>query len=362
MVNIIDRLSSGYNLGRQIAQEPQRNRLQELMLQREQQALQSAQQRQQQAQQLGQRQQTEFDQSQALRNIGISLRAIRSLKSLQPEQRQQALQGMLPEMERFGIDTSRLSEADLSDQGLAGYEASLQAFAQDPQRAMTEFQRRNLELQERRLEQQAELTPAQRERLKLQEMRQDPEHQKALKEAEERGKLQAKLDLGLEYERESALVKNEVNKMISQQGQANKLADVDNALNILIPDDNIDVLDKIYGKGEAFYPDALRSQKGLDALAARDQLVSMLQLGARGELKGQGPITEGEQNILSRAATMLGNPSISPELAKRQVERAVEILRSSAGKSPKKEGGQIMVDAQGNKAIVYPDGTFEEIQ
>ena len=332
-----------------------RSRLQDLLFQQQQQAVQSGQQQ-------AQRQQAEFDQSKIMRNIGISVRAIDALKGLKPEQRQQALQGMIPRMQQFGIDTSRFAEADLSDQGLDSYRASLQAFIQDPKGSMSEYQRRNLDLQERRLAQQAGLTESQKERFRLQEMRQDPERRRELKEAEERGKLQAKLDLGLEYEKESALVKNEVNKMISQQGQATKLADVDNALSILIPGDDTDVLDKIYGRGEAFYPDALRSQEGLDALAARDQLVSMLQLGARGELKGQGPITEGEQNILSRAATMLGNPSISPTLAKRQVERAVDILRSSAGKSDKKEGGQVMVDAQGNRAVVYPDGTFEEIQ
>lgn len=355
MVDIISSLGAGYKLGQQMAQAPQRNKLQELMLKQQQQALQGQRQKAQQ-------QQEGFDQQKVMRNIGVSLRAIKSLQSTPLEQRPQVLQGIIPQMEQLGMDTSRLVDADLSDEGLASYGATLQAFAQDPKGSMTEYQRRNLDLQERRLTQQAGMTESQKERFRLQEMRQDPERRRELKEAEERGKLQAKLDLGLEYEKESALVKNEVNKMISQQGQATKLADVDNALNILIPDDSTDVLDKIYGKGEAFYPDALRSQEGLDALAARDQLVSMLQLGARGELKGQGPITEGEQNILSRAATMLGNPSISPTLAKRQVERAVDILRSTAGKGDKKQGGQVMVDAQGNKAIVYPDGTFKEVQ
>lgn len=326
MVDIVRQLGRGYGVGEQIAQRPQRDALAQLGIQKQQQAMQA-----QQAQQ--QRARTEFDQSQELQRAKILNQSAHALRRLPLEQRDSAFERLRPRFEQFGINAGQLEGGTLTNQLLDRAIASTQGFLDDPSSAMTEFQRQNLALQRQRLEQQRELTPAQRERLELQKKRQDPEAQKALKEAEERGKLQAKLDLGVEYERESALVKNEVAKMISQQGQATKLADVDNVLSILLPDDSADVLGRIYGKGEAFYPDALRSQQGLDALAARDQLVSMLQLGARGELKGQGPITEGEQDILSRAATMLGNPSISPDLAKKQVKRAVEVLRTSAGKA-----------------------------
>lgn len=326
MTDFLGQISKGLEIGEHIAQRPQRDALAQLGIERQQQALQA-----QQAQQ--QRAGTEFDQGQALQRAKILNQSASALKRLPFEQRDSAFERLRPRLEQFGIDVGQLEGGTLTDQLLDQAIASTQGFLSDPSSTMTEFQRQNLEIQRQRLEQQREPTPAQREKLELQRLRLDPSHQKALKEAEERGKLQAKLDLGLEYERESALVKNEVAKMISQQGQATKLPDVDNVLSILLPDDSIDVLDKIYGKGEALYPDALRSQQGLDALAARDQLVSMLQLGARGELKGQGPITEGEQDILSRAATMLGNPSISPELAKTQVKRAVEILRTSAGKA-----------------------------
>lgn len=125
MVDIINRLQSGFNLGQQIQQAPQQRRLQDLLFQQQQQAVQSGQQQ-------AQREQQEFDQSKMMRNIGISVRAIDALKGLKPEQRQQALQGMIPRMQQFGMDTSRFAEADLSDQGLDSYRASLQAFAQDP--------------------------------------------------------------------------------------------------------------------------------------------------------------------------------------------------------------------------------------
>ena len=137
MVDIINRLQSGFNLGQQIQQAPQQRRLQDLLFQQQQQAVQSGQQQ-------AQRQQQEFDQSRIMRNIGISVRAIDALKGLRPEQRQQALQGMIPRMQQFGIDTSRFAEADLSDQGLDSYRASLQAFIQDPKGAMTEFQKQTI--------------------------------------------------------------------------------------------------------------------------------------------------------------------------------------------------------------------------
>jgi len=66
-------------------------------------------------------------------------------------------------------------------------------------------------------------------------------------------------------------------------------------------------------------------------MAERDQLVSMLQLGARGELKGQGPITESEQAILSKAITVLSEQDISPKLAAKYIDQAMKILGRNAG-------------------------------
>jgi hypothetical protein len=126
MVDIISRLGAGYKLGQEIAQAPQRNRLQDLILQQQQQALQGQQQKAQQ-------QQEGFDQQKVMRNIGVSLRAIQSLQSTPLEQRPQVLQGIIPQMEQLGMDASRLVDADLSDQGLSSYRATLQAFAQDPE-------------------------------------------------------------------------------------------------------------------------------------------------------------------------------------------------------------------------------------
>ena len=121
--------------------------------------------------------------------------------------------------------------------------------------------------------------------------------------------------------------KARVQKAVTQRGAANKLGDARTLYDRLRGAN----LDLIYGRGESLYPDILRSQQGIDLLADRDQLVSMLKLGARGELKGQGPITEGEQGILSQAVTTLGNPNISPEKAREDLDAAMGILFRNAG-------------------------------
>lgn len=130
----------------------------------------------------------------------------------------------------------------------------------------------------------------------------------------------------------------EAQKKIAQTGQLGKLDDATNIYNRLRESD----LEIIYGRGEQWYPDFLRSQRGIDLIADRDQLIGMLQLGARGELKGQGPITEGEQKILSNSVTTLGNPNISPQKAKQALDDAMRILSRNAGgqfQPPLQQGG-----------------------
>jgi hypothetical protein len=116
-------------------------------------------------------------------------------------------------------------------------------------------------------------------------------------------------------------------KIISQQGQFNKIDQADNIYKSLKDAD----LSKIYGFGESIYPEFLRSPSGAGLVAKRDQLVSMLNMAARGELKGQGPITEGEQGMLAKAASVLSNPNISPEMAREELDNAMKTIYQNAG-------------------------------
>ena len=91
-------------------------------------------------------------------------------------------------------------------------------------------------------------------------------------------------------------------------------------------------LDSIYGRGESLYPNLLRSQKGIDLIADRDQLVGMLTLAGRGQLKGQGPLTDQEQKTVQQAITVLSNPDISPARAEIALNDAFTVLETSAGR------------------------------
>lgn len=92
-------------------------------------------------------------------------------------------------------------------------------------------------------------------------------------------------------------------------------------------------LDLIYGRGESLLPSQLRSQEGQDLLAQRDQFVAILRLAEVGQLKGTGPITENEQQMLGQAATVLLIPDISPALAYQAAQQAWGVLQAAAGRA-----------------------------
>lgn len=190
-----------------------------------------------------------------------------------------------------------------------------------------------------------------------------------IKSAETTATLNARLETEPKLQAEITRAKEEaaalVAKRVSELGQSKKIEDATAIYEELKAAD----LGLIYGRGESLYPTLLRSQSGIDMMAQRDRLIGMLELAAAGEMKGQGQITESERKILKDSVTTLNKADISPRMAKAALDDAMETLLKNAGKAagdtsapPKKEGGQIMIDGNGNKAMVYPDGTFEEIQ
>jgi len=88
-------------------------------------------------------------------------------------------------------------------------------------------------------------------------------------------------------------------------------------------------LNKIFGRGEEFYPDLLRSQDGIDMKANVNQFVGQLKLAAAGKMKGQGSVSDSERKTLNDAATVLSNPNISPELARKSLQNAVLAIQAT---------------------------------
>jgi len=77
----------------------------------------------------------------------------------------------------------------------------------------------------------------------------------------------------------------------------------------------------IFGRGESLIPQAARSQEGQDLLAQVTKLTAQLELAEAGKLKGQGPISQGERDLLASAVAVLKNQDISPELALAEIEK-----------------------------------------
>ncbi len=74
-----------------------------------------------------------------------------------------------------------------------------------------------------------------------------------------------------------------------------------------------------------------------------NQFVGQLKLAAAGKMKGQGSVSDSERKTLNEAATVLSNPNISPERARKAMEDAVDaiIMTTSGGdKTPRSTGGQ----------------------
>lgn len=123
--------------------------------------------------------------------------------------------------------------------------------------------------------------------------------------------------------------KLDAERSIKQQGQMTKLADADRLYQSLSGAD----LDLIYGRGEQWYPEFFRSQKGIDLMAQRDQLVGMLNLAARGQLAGQGAVSDTEAKSILQAATTLASPNISPQEAKVALDAAMNSIYKNAGQN-----------------------------
>ena len=165
---------------------------------------------------------------------------------------------------------------------------------------------------------------------------------------------------------------------------------------------------KAFGKVVTSTPELLRSQDSIDAIADVNQIKGLITLESRQKLKGQGTITDSEQKILAQSATVLDNPLISDDRARRELRKIKRVFEDASDRNQLKREtkdrieaelsqpeqpanqaqleqdvgevfdagasfgqgeavgtianeGQIMVDANGNRARVFADGSFEEL-
>ena len=90
-----------------------------------------------------------------------------------------------------------------------------------------------------------------------------------------------------------------------------------------------DLFASAYGTRVANTPESLKTDNQIDARARLDRLSALLELAARGKLKGSGQISDSEQGTLKRSVTLLGNEEISDELARSELENVRKIFEKN---------------------------------
>ena len=98
----------------------------------------------------------------------------------------------------------------------------------------------------------------------------------------------------------------------------------------LLKDDQFKVA---FGKIDGSKPDLLRSQSAIDVKAQVEQVTGLLSLESRQKLKGQGQISDSESKTLEKSATVLANPNISDDLARKELRKVRNTFESAADRS-----------------------------
>lgn len=274
---------------------------------------------------------------QAIQRLSIVGRLAQQVKNLPIDQRQAYIQQLDPQlMSSIGITPEELAQVKLDDQSLDNLisKASAVSSASNP---ANQYRKESVSTNQGLMvfdPSTGQYRPALDQSGKpLTAAQYDTELQQDISGARTRGGLEARTEI--EPQLQAAITsakeaaKAEASKIVKQQGQLGKIEDADRLYKNLSDAD----LDLIYGQGERWYPEFFRSQKGIDLIAQRDQLVGMLNLAARGQLAGQGAVSDTEAKAILESATTLANPNISPGEAKSALDSAMRQIYRNAGKT-----------------------------
>jgi len=115
-----------------------------------------------------------------------------------------------------------------------------------------------------------------------------------------------------------------------------------------------------FGKLVSNTPETLRSQEAIDVIAELDQIRGLVSLESRQKLKGQGTISDSESKTLEKSATVLSNPLISDNLARKELKIIKGVFEKSARRNAlaksTREGR--LVKAPETNMTDNGDGTF----
>jgi hypothetical protein len=149
-------------------------------------------------------------------------------------------------------------------------------------------------------------------------------------------------------------IKNEQQKQDAINSKNSRRSEADSAVSQVSSLLAGDRFSAAFGKIVTNTPDIAKSQASIDAIADINQIKGLLTLESRQKLKGQGTISDGEQKILAESATVLNNPLISDERARRELRKIRNVFEAASDRNQlKKETKEkpviIRFDAQGNQ-------------
>lgn len=132
-------------------------------------------------------------------------------------------------------------------------------------------------------------------------------------------------------------IKNTEKKKQAIDSKNSRRAEADNAslvVDELLSDDSFS---SAFGRFNNAPPEGLRTQANIDARAKVDQVVGLLSLESRQKLKGQGTITDSEAKTLEKSATVLTNPLISDNVARKELRRVKRIFEDASDRNQLKQ-------------------------
>lgn len=179
----------------------------------------------------------------------------------------------------------------------------------------------------------------------------------------------------LETESVTASQKKELDKLridetkIKNENEKKQLIDAKNArriealaavdqVNGLLKDDRFSAG---FGKLAAATPDIVKSQDTLDVIAEKEQIIGLLSLESRQKLKGQGTISDSETETLEKSATVLANPLISDDLARKELIKVRNLFERAAARNQlKKETREAQAEQAAQEQAQQQAGGIQE--
>tara|TARA_R110000868_G_scaffold125265_3_gene331047 strand:- start:21147 stop:22316 length:1170 start_codon:yes stop_codon:yes gene_type:complete len=371
--NALSMQAQQQGLNREAAAAPNRNALNDLNLQ--------------QAKVGAARKDTQYDQTQAFQSAKILNNAFKALRGIAPENRMNAAQSLAPQLAQFGI-TQPFAIEDLEDAALDQDIAESGVFLQDPKNISASQRERSdlIKAVTPALNEQGQIdvskldansrsaamalgliaksgTVTGQERIaQTPGLSEDVANLEGLKSSKkEVAKLTAQLKLKPEVESAvvSAVAQAKADAGIAEEGRSNE-----KALNVYEASkaNLITALGgTITGPGAGYLP-ALTA----DAQIANGAIAMMAPvLKQMFRASGEGTFTDSDQKML---LNMIPTRDTLPAARLSQLAAIDSIVAAKLG-SPAvaqqgasgKGEGKIMIDASGNRARVFPDGSFEEL-